>query len=194
MQPLARIRRPGALAPVAVAAVLSVAVLAAPDGRADASPRRHASSEATFTDRDLDRIFEGHGPRVSVSMGRPMLRLASAILRLDDDARELAAMCRDLRHVSVRIYDVEADRAESARRRVDRLARRLNRAGWDSVARVREDGDRVTVFMRPGPGDSIDGVVMVVFDGEDDQAIFVDIAGRLDLDDVAHLLEATRED
>lgn len=80
---------------------------------------------------------------------------------------------------------------ERARDLVQRTEKRLAREGWERVVRIREAGDMMNVFVL-GDGEMVDGLVVVGFEsGEgENEMIFANIAGRIDLAQIGALGES----
>ena len=90
---------------------------------------------------------------------------------------------------SVRVYVYEGIGAElpDVLAFVDRTSASLESAGWHPAVRVREQGEQVRVYMKPSaPGadgaaaGTLDGITVMVTDsGAGDEAVFVNIAGKI---------------
>lgn len=144
---------------------------------------------------ELDDLFEVE-PRVEVNLRGSLLRLASAAAGEEDPAA--AAMLDGLRAVTVRIYPSPPDVRGLAVERFSELGRRLERAGWLTLVRVRslpdrddEDGDDDTdgdvwIYVRDD-GDVFDGMAVLAVDEQDENAVFVFIDGTIDPTQVAAL-------
>jgi hypothetical protein len=62
----------------------------------------------------------------------------------------------------------------------------LDKKGWERIVRVREDDSNVDIYLLPSESyESILGIVVMV--AEDEEAIFVNIVGEINPDDVARL-------
>lgn len=133
----------------------------------------------------LDALFS-RPPKVEVNLGASMLRIASRATASEDP--DAAGLMEGLRGITVRVYSLDAARADLT----DRLAsfgQSLSRSGWQTLVRVRPDGDDtddVSIFVRE-TGDTFDGMVVMALDSDDGDASFVFIDGPVDLDHLADL-------
>ncbi|HEX7070875.1 MAG TPA: DUF4252 domain-containing protein [Rhodothermales bacterium] len=119
---------------------------------------------------------------IEVNVQGALLNLVMEASRHEDE--ELAEMIGKLKGVYVRGYDVTADEVAEISSRTGQLANTLRDRGWETVVRVREDDQRVHVFMRTQQ-DRIAGLVVMVVDPE--ETIFVNIVGEIDPADIGRI-------
>ncbi len=89
-------------------------------------------------------------------------------------------------NIRVHVYEDIGDDIAGMREFVEETSRRLEREGWHRAVKVNEDGEQVRVYMKPlaagagaAPG-SIGGLtVMVMDEGTGDEAVFINIAGTI---------------
>jgi hypothetical protein len=95
---------------------------------------------------------------------------------------ETSSIFAELKGISAVIAGLDHDpgRTEKAIRLVRDTGKRLDAAGWERLARVREKDADVGVFVRSG-GKTIDGLVVLVFDRTESKVVFVNIVGLIDL-------------
>jgi hypothetical protein len=80
----------------------------------------------------------------------------------------------------VRVYEGISDDILDVLKFVDDTSTQLQAAGWNNVVRVREQGEHVRIFMRPGTDGTISGLTIMVADsGASDEAVFINIAGAI---------------
>ena len=128
----------------------------------------------------MDALF-GQEPTVEIDLRGSLLQMVTRAARSDDP--DLAAMLGRMRAVQVRIFPLTARSQTSARSRAADLMRGLERGGWESFVRVRQDGQFVNMLVRPrGTDGTISGLVVSVIDEDDDepQAVFINIVGDVD--------------
>lgn len=117
-------------------------------------------------------------PNVEVNIKGSLLRLAAEATVREDP--ELADMLRGLK--LIRVFSYEGDGwTDEQRQTFTGLARRiggqLDDKGWDMVARVRDAGEQVMVYIRD-INEVVEGMVVMVVDEE--EAVFVNITGTID--------------
>lgn len=135
--------------------------------------------DAGFVDlASIERVFNAP-PKIEVNVRGSLLRMVTEASRREDPA--LADVLGRLKSVQVRSWEIDAARQSDIERHANDFAQRLTRGGWDTVVRVREDGQNVGVFLRE-TGDLISGLTIVVV--ESGEAIFVNIVGDIDPSEV----------
>ncbi len=132
---------------------------------------------------DLDRLagLANAEVLVDVRLDGWLLGLArAAAAEAGDDHARLLSGIDSIRVRIVRLDDPGlVDQAQA-------LARQLGSEGWEPFARVRKSGDFVQVMVK-GSQDRIDGITVMAMEAAD-EAVFVNIAGRLDPADLARIL------
>ncbi len=172
---------------VAVALALLSVVLAA------RQPARAADREESrlrgFVDGSAFLSLEGEDSQmVEIHLGPTLL---GAITRGAKDDKDAASLLGGLRSVSAYIVglDKDPDRIAKATKLFREIEERLVRDGWERLARIRDKGDRVNVFVLGGDR-TVDGLVVLVFDREEKQVVFANLAGSLDLAKLDRLHES----
>jgi hypothetical protein len=119
-------------------------------------------------DCDLDRQF-------GLKLGFATAPIASGVLRaVVDEEDDSFVKELHLRHVGVAVFQVENRGSVSGN--LD--PRKLGLSGWDTLVRIKDDGDQVLLLSRPGRRGGIKEAVLVSYDG--DEVVLVRIKGDLD--------------
>lgn len=102
--------------------------------------------------------------------------------------QEASSIFAKLKGISAVIAGLDHDsgRTEKALKLVRDTEKRLDQAGWERIARVREKDTDVGVFIRSG-AKSIDGLVVLAFDRDESKVVFVNIVGVIDLAKIGEL-------
>lgn len=119
-------------------------------------------------DCELNRDF-------GLKLGFLMAPLASSIVRKTADTED-EAFLKDLhlRKVGVAVFHVQNQGSDV--RGLD--PRKLGLSGWNTLARVKQDGEQLLVMSKPEKAGGIRNVVLVSYDG--DEVVLVRIKGDLD--------------
>ena len=144
----------------------------------DAEVRRHPA----FVDGSAFAELAGeNGELVEVSLGPSLLNAIASGDGKSGNA-DLAALS-GLKGIYAYVVGLENDpvRVEKARKLAADIEAKLVRESWERIVRVREKGERVNVFTRPGAAGTgkVDGLVVLVFDGE--EVVFCNLVGTIDL-------------
>ena len=140
-----------------------------------------------YVDFDAMKLFEGQEARIEVYLKDPMLELVARFIKSEDP--ELFEVLAKLKLVRVQVFDVDHVQAQKVSEVTSATARQLDEKGWERIVRVREDDEHVDVYLKPSKDyEWLDGLVVMVVDGGE-EAIFVNIVGQIDPDDIAKLGE-----
>src|SRR5688572_11537184 len=121
-------------------------------------------------------------PTVEVNMGPEMLSLFGEAAK--GAAGQTANALEGVTNVRVLVYEDIAEDMQDVIRFVDATGTKLEGDGWHAVVRIREEGEQVRVYMKPGTGGTLAGVtVMITDDGADGgggrEAMFINVAGAI---------------
>ena len=146
----------------------------------DAEIRKHPA----FVDGSAFVDLAGeHGELVEVSIGPALLSALAAGAGKNGD-EELAALS-GLKGIYAYVVGLEGDpvRVEKARKLAAEIEAKLVRDSWERIVRVRDGAERINVFTRPGAAGEgkVEGLVVLVFDGDGGEVVFCNLVGTIDL-------------
>ncbi len=156
-----------------------------PQSGALAEPTPGANDSGEVDASALRELAGPDGVKVEVNLGGGLLKLLSgAIGDGDEEAAELVA---GLESVRVLVMNADGRRSEQTAAAITKMADGLVRKGWQAVARVKEGGESVNVLLHMDRKDAIDGFVVLISNASDNEIVFVNITGRIDLARIAEL-------
>jgi len=165
------------LARCAVVLVLTLLLATARPLLAAEQPRGFVDGD-TFVDLVGDDCV-----RVQVWLPASLIR---AISKVDS---ELAELVKQVHSLQMLILDMECAGVDSPAKLMRQEAAKLAEQGWERLVLVREDDAEIRVLALMNGEETIDGLVLMMFDRSDRQLIFANIAGTVDLAAIQALAE-----
>ncbi len=124
----------------------------------------------------IEAVGEG-AVTVEVSLGGALL---SAVTKMDPELHQLASGLKSLHAIVLKTED-EA-RTAKVRSLVESLQEKLKREGWEALATIRDEESVVRILVL-NDDEAIQGLVVMVV--EEEEIVFVNLAGVLDLAAIA---------
>ena len=142
-----------------------------------------AQSHPGFVDFENLRGLEDSELVVDVKLGGWLLGWARSVADQSDD--EDLDVLSSIDSIRVRVFELNnaADVVDSSRD----LAEELRDDGWEDFAQVKDKDETVFVMVK-GSAAQLDGITVIAVD-HDHEAVFVNVAGRLDPADIARILD-----
>jgi hypothetical protein len=161
---------------------VSFVLAAAPVVPAFAEPP--ASSSAGYVAADAFRaLIDENEEVVEVNLEGPILQ-AVANSKSDGDA-ESKELFGKLKAIHAVIGTVKGPASE-ALALVQKTDQKLASAGWQRIARIKDESSTVSVLTHMN-GDRIDGLVALIFDTDDKELVFANLAGEIDLNRIGEI-------
>jgi hypothetical protein len=113
---------------------------------------------------------------LEIALEGPLIRMVAEAVRGEDAG--FAELLDKLRAIRVQTFDLDGRDSDDILRRGEETVRQLERSGWSPVIRIREDTERVYLYLREH-GDSIAGVWVMAADLTDSLTL-VNIIGDFD--------------
>lgn len=156
------------------AALLLVAPSQAQDDLAD---------EPGYVDVSAFERFFNRPPKIEVNLSGSLLRMVAKAS--EESNADLHDLLSKLKGIYVRGFEADSTRLDELDRRMTQIADRLENEGWETVVRVREDGEHANVYVRL-QGDAIAGLTVLASDPTD-ETVFVNIVGEIHPEEMGKL-------
>lgn len=124
--------------------------------------------------------------RVEVSIPKGIIQAFSGF---DDDLHDLAAGLESIHAIIIALERCESDGLTRARDKIREIDRALVKRGWERLARIRENDAEVKILVLTEK-EVIQGLALLVIDLSDEELIFANIAGALDLGAIQRIGES----
>ena len=128
----------------------------------------------------LDQGDEG----TEVFIEEYLLKMVAKLTKSEDEA--LSDLLNGLKLVTVNTFKVNQKNMDGIRDKVSSIQQSLEKKNWDKIVRVREKGEDISVYLKTDKSSKINGLVVAGFDDED-QAIFINIVGDINLETIGKL-------
>jgi len=139
-----------------------------------------AAQPARITIPDLSKLAEKAKESVVISLDKEMLKSAGGFMggggRGVSDA-EFQALVENLDAIQVRVFEFDKPGMYSMAD-IEPVLKQVRAQGWKNIMSMRDEDDRVEMWMRDGSADG--GMVFVA--SEDDELVLINIAGKVDLE------------
>jgi hypothetical protein len=151
-----------------------------------------AGAQGVFS---FDNIPLKGEPSVEVNLGPEMMAFLGPAAK---GASGVPGALDGVTNVRVLVYENLSEDMQGVLRYVESTGTKLEGEGWHAVVRVREEGEQVRVYMKPGTDGTLAGVTVMVTEdgnvgeGDDDddgggEAIFLNVAGKIRPEDLGKI-------
>ena len=121
---------------------------------------------------------------VEVFIRGPLLRFVSKATRNEDP--NLADLLDGLLLIRVNVFEVTPDNEQKVKDVISDISKKLEKKKWERMVRIRKRDENANVFTQFGKNDELTGLVVLGFE-ERDEAVFVNIVGRIDPEQLGKL-------
>ena len=140
------------------------------------------SASAGYVDFGKFLPADGSGKYVEINIKENLLGFAAALAKSQEP--DVAKLIGGLKLIRVNVVGVDEKNRGDVATRIGKVRTDLEAQGWERTVTVRDNGDDVAIFVKSGKGNVIDGVVVTVL-GHDHEAVFVNIVGNIDPEQIA---------
>lgn len=121
--------------------------------------------------------FQDAEETVEVFIKGPLLKFVAKASEADDP--DLATLLNNLVLIKVNVFSMDKFNIDDARNIMESVSKKIDRSKWELMVRTKEPGEYVEIYTQLGPNDSLTGLVVMAVE-ENDEAVFVNIAGDID--------------
>lgn len=135
------------------------------------------------------QLIDPDGDLIEVNLDKKLLKLFTGRAKKRHD-NVISAIFSDLVAVNAVIGEVSRHR-EDVEAEMQRIRSNVEREGWERFVRVREDEQEFTAYIHADEEDEeeVDGLLVIGFHEGGDEMLFVNLAGRIDMERIALLGE-----
>jgi hypothetical protein len=165
--------------------LLTIAVAATTAVAKDKSKAQDYTKHPGYVDFNALEIFGDQEATIEVYLRKPMLDLLRKFIK--DEDPELYRVFGKLQLVRVQVFDVTNGQSDKFDAESSKTVKELDKKGWERVVRVKDEGERVFVYLKPsGDFEWIQGIVVIAME-DMEEAVFVNIVGDIHPDDISRL-------
>jgi hypothetical protein len=136
-----------------------------------------------YVDLEELGLYEGELASLEISIHEPLISLVASAV--GDDDSELSKILRGLKSIRLRTFPIPEGDGDRVRKRSAEMGQRLQRAGWESIVRVRDEGEDIQILLRT-LDQQIAGMVLVAVE-EGESVTLVNIVGSFDPEELGGL-------
>lgn len=122
---------------------------------------------------------------VEVFIRGPILKFVSKATQQEDP--QLSKFLNDLVIIKVNVFSLEGKDENKVLSLIGDVAKKLKNKNWDPMVRVKEKDERVEIFTLSDKGNEMQGLTIMVLDNADNEAVFINIAGKIDPEQLGKL-------
>ncbi len=160
------------------AALLALGMSATPGARAE-TPADPPVSGGYVDGAMFRALVDDSQSIVEVNLDGAILQALAKSTSDTPDSGDAKALFGKLKSIHAVIGTVKGPASE-ALALVQRTDRRLVAAGWQRVTRIRDETSTISVLTHT-VGDRVDGLVALIYDSEDKELVFANLAGEIDI-------------
>lgn len=121
---------------------------------------------------------------IEISIQGALLKMLTSAI--SEKNKELGEVLSGIVSINAVVVELDDESGDKAVRLARSTAEELKDDGWEQIIHVRQKGDANVAVLAHHDDDDIDGLVVLVVEG-DDQVVFANIAGTIDLAGLAKI-------
>ncbi len=132
---------------------------------------------------DLEQIpIPNNAGRVTnITLGPPLLQIATRTMNGDDELTETLSGIFSIR---VKTFEIDREMTQEIRPKLAAIEEQLNKEDWQKMVEVKDRDDYTIISMKYDKGQAAGLLIMSL---NDDEASFINIVGKIDIDKIGRL-------
>lgn len=126
------------------------------------------------------------GDYVEVNLPGSLISMAARLIEKQEP--DAAKVLNGLQLVKVNVIGMDDQNREELQKRIQKVRKDLEAKGWERIVVAQKDGKDVNVFLKTNGKEAVQGLALVVLDGER-HAVFVNVVGDIRPEQLAMLGE-----
>ncbi|MBN1155527.1 DUF4252 domain-containing protein [candidate division KSB1 bacterium] len=122
---------------------------------------------------------------VEVFIRGPLLKFVSKATQKEDP--DLSKLLDNLVVIKVNVFSLEGKDENKVLTLMKDVSKKLTSKNWEAMVRVKEQDERVEIFTLFDKADEMQGLTLMVLDNGDHEAVFINIAGKIDPEQLGKL-------
>jgi len=122
--------------------------------------------------------FKNSDETIEVFIKGPLLKFVAKATENEDP--DLSQLINDLLLIQVNVFEIDREKDEKVRTVINDVSKKLESKEWERMVRVNKRKERAEVFTKFDKNDALVGLVVMAIDDFDDEAVFVNIVGKID--------------
>ena len=127
--------------------------------------------------------FKDAEETVEVFIKGPILKFVARATANEDPG--LSQLIKDLVLIKVNVFSIERNQMNDVKSIIKKVSKKLDPKKWEIMVRVKERNEYVEIYTQFAKNDELTGLVIMAV--EDDEAVFVNIVGKIDPDQLGKL-------
>ena len=122
--------------------------------------------------------FKDAEKTVEIFIKGPLLKFVSKATVNEDP--ELSDLLDNLLLIKVDVFSVERKQSKKVQSVINKISKKLASKKWERMVRVKDRKEQVEVFTLFDNKYILSGLVVMAIDNHDDEAVFINIVGKID--------------